>query len=238
MECKDCRYYNEDDDNCGAFTCNGLECPKLPCETGEDVRKDDTMKLFEFVVEPTNDSYIISANNLILTDEDLDDITYDDVEIIKNGKRQSRDTVFGITFAGHKYNADDVLLQVIEGYMNDDTAYEFTYVCDTIKDFKEATMPSSYLTNTDDIERPVSKTYFQCYPYVRRFEADYIAKDISVYSYEDLVKVLDTSTGMSITDMETFCTECIIDSIKKNSPIFFANEDNLETFKRDYAEYL
>ena len=35
MNCTDCKYYNEDDNNCGAFECNGLECPELPCEINE-----------------------------------------------------------------------------------------------------------------------------------------------------------------------------------------------------------
>lgn len=32
MNCKDCEYYNEYEENCGAFECNGLDCPTLPCE--------------------------------------------------------------------------------------------------------------------------------------------------------------------------------------------------------------
>lgn len=30
-KCKQCEYYTEDE-TCGAFECNGLECPELPCE--------------------------------------------------------------------------------------------------------------------------------------------------------------------------------------------------------------
>lgn len=36
-DCESCRYYNHDDDICTAFECNGIECPKLPCEESEDV---------------------------------------------------------------------------------------------------------------------------------------------------------------------------------------------------------
>lgn len=31
-ECKTCEFYDKEDDYCKAFECNGLECPKLPCE--------------------------------------------------------------------------------------------------------------------------------------------------------------------------------------------------------------
>ena len=33
--CSVCDYYNSEDDVCTAFECNGLECPKLPCEEDE-----------------------------------------------------------------------------------------------------------------------------------------------------------------------------------------------------------
>lgn len=32
MNCEQCEYYNTDEGNCGAFECNGTECPDLPCE--------------------------------------------------------------------------------------------------------------------------------------------------------------------------------------------------------------
>ena len=32
MECEDCEYYNKEEEVCGAFECNGLDCPDLPCE--------------------------------------------------------------------------------------------------------------------------------------------------------------------------------------------------------------
>ena len=35
-ECDKCTYYDKEDDVCGAFVCNGLECPPLPCEEGYD----------------------------------------------------------------------------------------------------------------------------------------------------------------------------------------------------------
>jgi hypothetical protein len=31
-DCKKCEFYDEYNENCGAFECNGLECPELPCE--------------------------------------------------------------------------------------------------------------------------------------------------------------------------------------------------------------
>ena len=31
-ECVDCKYYNKDEEICGAFECYGFECPELPCE--------------------------------------------------------------------------------------------------------------------------------------------------------------------------------------------------------------
>ena len=36
MECKDCEFYDPDDDRCTAFVCDGLDCPKLPCEQEEE----------------------------------------------------------------------------------------------------------------------------------------------------------------------------------------------------------
>ena len=35
MECETCKYMMEDG-TCGAFECNGLECPKLPCEMEDE----------------------------------------------------------------------------------------------------------------------------------------------------------------------------------------------------------
>ena len=33
MECKDCEFYNADDDNCTAFDCDPFDCDfALPCE--------------------------------------------------------------------------------------------------------------------------------------------------------------------------------------------------------------
>lgn len=32
MDCENCEYYNAETDECGAWECNGLECPTLPCE--------------------------------------------------------------------------------------------------------------------------------------------------------------------------------------------------------------
>ncbi len=29
---KGCKYYDAEDDRCLAFECNGIDCPKLPCE--------------------------------------------------------------------------------------------------------------------------------------------------------------------------------------------------------------
>lgn len=31
-ECEGCEYYDKEDDICGAFVCDGLSCPMLPCE--------------------------------------------------------------------------------------------------------------------------------------------------------------------------------------------------------------
>lgn len=31
-ECLKCEYYDKEEGICGAFECNGLECPTLPCE--------------------------------------------------------------------------------------------------------------------------------------------------------------------------------------------------------------
>ena len=35
MSCEECEYYDRDEEVCGAFECNGLECPELPCEKEE-----------------------------------------------------------------------------------------------------------------------------------------------------------------------------------------------------------
>lgn len=32
MVCEECEYYDRSEEVCGAFVCNGLECPSLPCE--------------------------------------------------------------------------------------------------------------------------------------------------------------------------------------------------------------
>ena len=34
ISCDECKYWN-DDDNCGAFECYGIDCEPLPCETNE-----------------------------------------------------------------------------------------------------------------------------------------------------------------------------------------------------------
>ena len=34
-ECLTCEHYDPEDAVCMAFECNGLECPKLPCEEDE-----------------------------------------------------------------------------------------------------------------------------------------------------------------------------------------------------------
>lgn len=31
-ECEKCEYYNGDTEECGAFVCDGIDCPTLPCE--------------------------------------------------------------------------------------------------------------------------------------------------------------------------------------------------------------
>lgn len=31
-ECRECEYWDKYNECCGAFECNGLECPTLPCE--------------------------------------------------------------------------------------------------------------------------------------------------------------------------------------------------------------
>lgn len=36
MDCKNCEYYDKDEDRCGAFECNGIDCPDLPCERKEN----------------------------------------------------------------------------------------------------------------------------------------------------------------------------------------------------------
>lgn len=35
IKCNQCKYQAEDE-TCGAFECNGLECPELPCEVNEE----------------------------------------------------------------------------------------------------------------------------------------------------------------------------------------------------------
>lgn len=35
IKCSECKYQTEDE-TCGAFECNGFECPKLPCEINEE----------------------------------------------------------------------------------------------------------------------------------------------------------------------------------------------------------
>ena len=32
MECLTCDFYDIEEDRCVAFECNGIDCPKLPCE--------------------------------------------------------------------------------------------------------------------------------------------------------------------------------------------------------------
>lgn len=32
MDCNKCEYYNNELEECGAFECNGIDCPELPCE--------------------------------------------------------------------------------------------------------------------------------------------------------------------------------------------------------------
>lgn len=36
ITCGGCEYYDVDDDRCSAFECNGIDCPKLPCEVDDD----------------------------------------------------------------------------------------------------------------------------------------------------------------------------------------------------------
>jgi hypothetical protein len=31
-ECETCEYYDPEEGICGAFECNGTDCPTLPCE--------------------------------------------------------------------------------------------------------------------------------------------------------------------------------------------------------------
>ena len=38
-ECNDCKYYDEEDDICFAFVCDGIECAPLPCEMEEEKEK-------------------------------------------------------------------------------------------------------------------------------------------------------------------------------------------------------
>lgn len=32
MKCETCEYYDPEEGICGAFECNGTDCPTLPCE--------------------------------------------------------------------------------------------------------------------------------------------------------------------------------------------------------------
>ena len=36
MECETCKYYDKEEEVCGAFECYGIDCPPLPCEEKED----------------------------------------------------------------------------------------------------------------------------------------------------------------------------------------------------------
>jgi hypothetical protein len=35
-ECEKCPYYDAEDEVCGAFICDGIDCPILPCEEEEN----------------------------------------------------------------------------------------------------------------------------------------------------------------------------------------------------------
>ena len=52
--CELCRY-QADDETCGAFECNGLECPELPCEVDEKgcimTEKEQKIKILTRMVE-------------------------------------------------------------------------------------------------------------------------------------------------------------------------------------------
>lgn len=41
FDCSTCDYYNKEENTCGAFECNGFDCPELPCEKvgAEDERE-------------------------------------------------------------------------------------------------------------------------------------------------------------------------------------------------------
>ena len=32
LDCENCEYWNKELEECGAFECNGNDCPELPCE--------------------------------------------------------------------------------------------------------------------------------------------------------------------------------------------------------------
>ena len=39
--CDGCKYYDYEDDRCKAFTCDGIDCPDLPCEEGRSGRSGE-----------------------------------------------------------------------------------------------------------------------------------------------------------------------------------------------------
>ncbi len=166
-------------------------------------------------------------------DEDLYDIRFDslsidrnegidaeNVLIMENGKKM---TSFGENFAGHRYNANEVLEFAIAAYLNNNEMYKFVEIPEEI--VKAGKKMTEYAVDLNG--HRYTKTLYNSW-----------LNEIPLQMVTDLGAVYDNGEGCAyldekgnvVTDIEAFMLSAAVD-MYKNAEILYITDDY-----RDYME--
>ena len=150
-----------------------------------------------------------------------------DVEVVKNDKNEYE---FGHTFAGHEVDNFDFAEQSLRAYINDSKEVEFTFVHDTVKQYKK----DNQTFNDKGIPEKWFREFCECPLVAYNNElAYYMDED----GYEQFV-CTDIEKNKVVTDYENFFISAIVEDYKKNNLTFadLPYTDEVKEWIKEMAE--
>lgn len=176
-------------------------------------------KIIEAYLESKQATYTVMGTGLKLNADPMgDDAVYlDDIKILKDGKEI---TDFGKKFRG-SFNAEDVALSIILGYINVDTTIKDKYVCDELKLFRNKFVCENELLLKEN-QRPILKLYLSRYNVI---PLSYVSESgRTFYTDGDTYYAVDPDGGI-LTDMESRFDEALWDALEAGNPQYVANAE-------------
>lgn len=170
------------------------------------------MNILKF--ETGNMQYDISYENLEFNSK-TNDFSADNVTVSCNGIQV---TNFGESFAGYRYEAEDILRMAILAHINTDRTYEFINIPDNIKKIGSQLCQSFLKVKTRDVPQIY---YDYCFDPLKVI---LITSSGAAYIGDDGQCALVNKDGRLITDIEAFFVSGVMQLVEEDEIIFMSED--------------